>query len=243
MSNNGAIIRATGVVKTYGKGHTEVKVLKGVDFEVREGEFVAIVGASGSGKSTLLHLLGGLDVPDEGDILYSGQSFAKMESARRDAVRNEAFGFVFQFYHLLPEFTALENVMMPAMIRYGIFRWAAEHGAARRRAVELLEKFGLAERLSHRPSQLSGGEQQRVAIARALMGRPRLLLCDEPTGNLDAKTGGGIMDALLELNRNGQTMVVVTHDRGLAALAHRITTLVDGRLGSDRANKGAGNGS
>ena len=225
-----ALLSAVDLRKSYGKGHTYVSVLEGARLSVGEGESVAVLGSSGSGKSTLLHLLGGLDTPDGGTILYSGEDISKMWGGRRDLVRNRIFGFVFQFYHLLPEFTALENVLMPEMIRRGVFSWARGSGEVRRRAAGLLERFGLGGRARHRPSELSGGEQQRVAIARALMAQPKVLLCDEPTGNLDAKTGREITGVLFELNRAGQTMVVVTHDRQLAALAHREVTLSEGRI-------------
>jgi len=224
------LLEAIGVAKSYGKGHTFVSVLDGVDLAVGDGELIAIVGASGAGKSTLLHVLGGIDTPDSGKVLYRGEDLGKMWGGRRDLVRNRIFGFVFQFYHLLREFTALENVLMPEMIRHGTFAWPRRRSEAKRRAVELLEEFGLGARLHHRPSELSGGEQQRVAIARALAGEPKVLLCDEPTGNLDAKTGRDIVDILLGLNRAGQTMVVVTHDRELAGLAHRQVTLAEGKI-------------
>jgi len=224
------LLEAAGVRKSYGKGPTLVSVLEGVDLKVGEGELLAVAGASGAGKSTLLHVMGGIDTPDDGTVLYRGEDVNKMWGGRRDLVRNRVFGFVFQFYHLLREFTALENVLMPQMIREGLFSWPARRHEARRKAAELLERLGLGHRLRHRPSELSGGEQQRVAIARALAGEPEILLCDEPTGNLDAKTGREIVDILLDLNRGGQTMVVVTHDRDLAALAHRQVTLAEGRI-------------
>jgi len=223
------ILAAENVHKTYGSGHTLVKVLQGADLSVDKGHFLCVVGPSGSGKSTLLHILGGLDTPDSGRVLYRGEDISKMWGGRRDFVRNRVFGFVFQFYHLLPEFTALENVLMPELIRQRIFSWPGKRWEARRRAAELLDDFGVAQRAAHRPSELSGGEQQRVAIARALMGRPEILLCDEPTGNLDEKTGKEIIDALLDLNP-GQTMVVVTHDAGLADLAHRRVALGAGKI-------------
>ncbi len=228
MSNG--LLEASGIRKTYGQGHTAVKVLEGVDLTLAKGEYLSIVGPSGSGKSTLLHILGGLDTPDEGAVLYRGEDISKMWGGRRDVVRNKIFGFVFQFYHLLREFTALENVMMPELIRSGVFTWPGRRSEVRQRAMELLDDFGLAERAKHRPSELSGGEQQRVAIARALAGSPEILLCDEPTGNLDEATGKEIIDVLLGLNREaGQTMVIVTHDKGLAGMANRMMTLAKGR--------------
>ncbi len=232
-----AILSAHAVKKSYGKGHTRVNVLKGVTIDVEPAEMLAVVGASGSGKSTLLHLLGALDTPDEGHVLYKGENVNTMWGGRRDLVRNSVFGFVFQFYHLLREFTALENVLMPTMIREGVLAWPGKAREARERARGLLERFGLAERMSHRPNQLSGGEQQRVAIARALMAEPEILLCDEPTGNLDSRTGAGIIDVLLDLNSRGQTVVVVTHDASLAALAHREAALADGRIEADATRR------
>jgi lipoprotein-releasing system ATP-binding protein len=224
------ILQAAGIVKSYGKGHTLVEVLKGADLAVGEGEFVAVTGPSGSGKSTLLHVLGALDTPDSGRVLYRGEPLTEMYSGRLDEVRNRVFGFVFQFYHLLGEFNALENTLMPAMIRTGPLGWLARKRAARSHAARILTELGLGDRLTHRPSQLSGGEQQRVAIARALVGAPEILLCDEPTGNLDEKTSAEIVELLLNLNRRGQTMVVVTHESDLAALAHRTVELHEGRI-------------
>jgi lipoprotein-releasing system ATP-binding protein len=224
------LLEAVGVRKSYGKAHTFVSVLENVDLAVDDGQMLAVLGSSGAGKSTLLHVLGGIDTPDTGKVLYRGEDINKIWSGRRDLVRNRLFGFVFQFYHLLREFTALENVLMPQMIREGVFTWPAKRKEARERAEELLARFGLAARLQHRPSELSGGEQQRVAIARALVAEPKVLLCDEPTGNLDAKTGREIINILMGLNRAGQTMVVVTHDRELAGLAHRQVTLAEGRI-------------
>jgi lipoprotein-releasing system ATP-binding protein len=233
------ILKAVEVYKAYGKAHTRVEVLRGINMELADGEMLAVVGASGAGKSTLLHVLGALDAPDSGEVLYRNESISKMWNGRRDLVRNRIFGFVFQFYHLLGEFTALENVLMPELIRRGVFAWPAVRSEARKAAADLLEQFGLGNRLTHRPSELSGGEQQRVALARALIGRPEILLCDEPTGNLDSKTGKEIIDMLLELNRQGQSMVVVTHDRGLAALAHREATLADGKIHAVRREHSA----
>lgn len=225
-----AILEAVDLTKSYGKGHTLVEVLRGASVSVRPGEFVAVVGPSGAGKSTLLHIMGGLDTPDGGAVLYKGQPISKMWGGRLDVVRNRVFGFVFQFYHLLREFDAVENVLMPMMIRTGPFGWLRQRRDARRAAVEMLERLGLGERLTHRPSELSGGERQRVAIARALAGRPEILLCDEPMGNLDEKTSVGIIELLLELNREGQTIVVVTHDRSLASKAHRTVEIHGGRI-------------
>ena len=216
--------------KTYGKGHSAVHVLSGVNLAVQPGELLAIVGASGVGKSTLLHLMGALDRPDSGQVLYDGVEVFSGSASRQDRLRNRTFGFVFQFYHLLPEFTALENVLMPAMVRFGPLGWLAHRRALRKRAQDLLEGLGLGHRLTHRPSQLSGGEQQRVAIARALVNEPPVLLCDEPTGNLDEKTATEIMAQLIQLNRSGQTIVMVSHDPDIAAASHRIVHLTGGHI-------------
>jgi lipoprotein-releasing system ATP-binding protein len=216
--------------KSYGKGAGLVRVLAGVNLTVEPGELLAVVGASGVGKSTLLHLMGALDRPDSGQVLYDGVEVFSGPARRQDRLRNRTFGFVFQFYHLLPEFSALENVLMPARVRYGLVGWLRHSGAVRGRARTLLERFGLAERITHRPGQLSGGEQQRVAIARALINEPAVLLCDEPTGNLDEKTSADIMAALIELNRAGQTIVIVSHDPDIAAASHRIVHLTGGHV-------------
>jgi len=224
------ILEAVGIYKSYGKGRTYVSVLEGTNLAIGEGELLAVVGASGSGKSTVLHVLGGIDTPDKGAVLYRGEDISKMWGGRRDLVRSRIFGFVFQFYHLLHEFTALENVLMPEMIRQGVLAWPGRRAAAHKRAKLLLDQMQLGERLYHKPLELSGGEQQRVAIARALMAEPKVLLCDEPTGTLDAKTGKEIMGVLFDLGRAGQTMVLVTHDERLASGAHRRVTLADGRI-------------
>jgi lipoprotein-releasing system ATP-binding protein len=229
------LLVGTDVVKTYPIGRERVSVLKGATLAVREGEMLVIVGASGVGKSTLLHILGTLDRPDSGCVLFDGQDVAWLGDAARSQFRNRAIGFVFQFYHLLADFTALENVLMPARIG----RVLAAGSSPRRRAVGLLERVGLGERLQHRVNQLSGGEQQRVAIARALMNQPRLLLADEPTGNLDTATSEGIHQMLRAINREtGQTMVIVTHDEGLAAMADRVLHMVDGIIREGAAQSG-----
>jgi lipoprotein-releasing system ATP-binding protein len=240
-----AHLSAQAVFKTYRLGRVDVPVLRGASIDVDKGEWVAILGASGSGKSTLLHILGGLDRPDRADrqvraengsprrgrVVFEGRVLSDLSARDLDRYRCESVGFVFQFYHLLPELTVLENVTIGAMVRRGI---AGYHGAApqaRARASDLLDAFGLSPRLRHRPAELSGGERQRVAIARALMNDPPVLLADEPTGNLDRKTGASILDAL-ESHRKatGRTMVIVTHDPDVARRASRVVRLDDGRV-------------
>ena len=207
-------------------------MLNGTTLRVNEGEWVAVLGASGSGKSTLLHLLGDLDRPDAdgGEVLFEDQSLASRSRRARNHYRNRSIGFVFQFYHLLSELNVLENTLLPALV--GLHRWQYYRriGELRRRGTELLDSFGLGHRLKHRPRELSGGERQRVAIARALMNNPRVLLADEPTGNLDEKTGEGILDLIAEQHRNGLTIVMVTHDPAIASRADRNVHLHDGRI-------------
>ena len=225
------ILRAVDIHKSYRMGRDKLHVLRGVNLSVNEGEILAVVGASGVGKSTLLHILGALDAPDRGEVLYSGRNIFELSHGQQDAIRNRTFGFVFQFYYLLPEFTALENVLMPAMVGRSVLGWFGTRRRLRKKARELLERLGLGERVRHRPSQLSGGEEQRVAIARALVNDPPILLCDEPTGNLDEHTAEGITDALWKLNREtGQTTVLVTHNAELARRAHRVVHLTEGRV-------------
>jgi len=230
MTETPVILKAENLHKSYRMGATRVVVLKGVDLAVREGEFVAIVGASGSGKSTLLHLLGGLDRPDKGTIQFQGRDVNRMGARELNRYRNERVGFVFQFYHLLDELNVLENVILPAMIARSVPGWLLSRHQARRRAEALLEQLGLQDRARHKPYQLSGGERQRVAIGRALMNEPKVLLADEPTGNLDSATGNGILNVLETLNRAGQTIVLVTHDERVARRAQRTITLIDGRI-------------
>jgi lipoprotein-releasing system ATP-binding protein len=230
-SKAAAILRASGVRKSFRMGDSTVTVLKNADIAVREGEFVAIEGRSGSGKSTLLHILGALDEVDAGTIDYQGRDIAAMGSAQRSHLRNEQFGFVFQFYHLLPELNVLENTLLAAMVKFSWLRFRSNAADLRERAESVLEKLGMSHRLKHRPSQLSGGERQRVAIARALMNQPRVLMADEPTGNLDADTGRQIMGVLENLHREQkQTIIMVTHDRSLARQADRVLVLKEGRL-------------
>ena len=224
-------IAAVGLEKSYRKGKLQVPVLRGVDLEADHGEFVAIVGASGSGKSTMLHCLGLLDGPDAGRVVLSGDRIDNLPDRRREAHRNRTFGFIFQFYHLMPELSALENVMAPLMIRHGVMAYLARRKTIRREAEAILDRVGLGHRMTHRPSELSGGEMQRTAIARALAGSPEILLADEPTGNLDAATGQGVLDLLRDLNRErGLTMMLVTHDAHIAAQADRTVRLCEGRI-------------
>lgn len=239
MSATPIILRAEQLTKTYTTGAGELQVLSGVDLAVREGEVLAVVGRSGAGKSTLLHLLGILDTPTSGQLYYRDAEIGRLGRARRAELRNSQFGFVFQFYHLLPEFTALENVVMVAQVGSSLLGWLGRRAAARKRAAELLGRVGLTKRLTHRPNQLSGGEQQRVAIARALMNDPAILLCDEPTGNLDRTTAAGMMELLFEINRErGQTCVLVTHDEEVAGQADRVAHLADGAVARIEAGTG-----
>lgn len=225
------VLSMRGVTKGYQMPGGRLEVLRGVDLEVREGEVLAILGKSGCGKSTLLHVLGWLDRPDQGEIRYDGQDRAALSSAERARLRNRVMGFVFQFYHLMPELSALENVLMPALIQHSRWSWGAHKHGAVERARALLAMVGLGPRMGHRPRQLSGGERQRVAIARALQNSPRFLLCDEPTGNLDGHTADDVRALLWGLNRTqGQTLVIVTHDAKLAAEAHRVVHLEEGRV-------------
>jgi len=226
-------LAAQALDKAYRKGQCAVPVLRGVDITVQKGEFLSIVGQSGSGKSTLLHLLGLLDVPDMGRVSLNGKRIDDLPTSTRDELRNRVFGFVFQFYHLLPELTLLENVLSTLMIRHSVFEYWRMRGEFRDAACSMIEKVGLAHRLKHRPSELSGGEMQRAAIARALVGQPEVLLADEPTGNLDVQTGREIMSLLTRLNaEESLTIVMVTHDDAIARRAQRIVNLREGRLQS-----------
>ncbi len=219
------------VRKSYRSGGGMLEVLRGVDLDLEPGAFVAVIGQSGCGKSTLLHLMGLLDTPDSGEVHLDGIRIDNLPATRRDRLRNTAIGMVFQSYHLLPEFDSLENVLAPLLVRHGVVEWLRVRSEAKQRACALLERFGLGGRLHHKPRQLSGGEMQRVAIARALMARPRVLLADEPTGNLDEASGTGILDTLCELNRrDGLSIVLVTHDAAIARRADRIVRLVAGHV-------------
>ena len=230
MSNSGIMIEAQDLAKSYALGSVRVEVLKSAGLTVKQGQFVAIIGASGSGKSTLLHLLGGLDRPEKGRVCFKGRDIGRLRASQLDRYRNQSVGFVFQFYHLLDELNILENVLMPAMAGRSIPKWLACRAEAKQRAQELIELMGLAHRVKHKPFQLSGGERQRVAIARALMNQPELLLADEPTGNLDSATGNGILEGLERLHQAGQTIVMVTHDSRIAQRAGRVITLLDGQI-------------
>jgi len=230
MSTDDFILKAEGIYKSYRMGTAEVRVLKGADLAVKEGEFLAIVGASGSGKSTLLHILGALDKPDKGIVRFEGRNLSEASEGQLNHFRNKMVGFVFQFYHLLDELNVLENVLLPAMAGTGAVGWLSRRRLAKSRAKKLLSEVSLGERANHKPYQLSGGERQRTAIARALMNEPKILLVDEPTGNLDSETGNGILKVFEKLNRAGETIVMVTHDEGIAQRAGRIIALADGKI-------------
>ena len=237
-SHETPMLETRQIYKQYQSGTTTLDVLRGVDFKLEQGGFLAVVGQSGSGKSTLLHVMGLLDAPDSGEVWIDGQRIDNLPVREKDRLRNNSIGMVFQAYHLLPEFTALENVLAPLLIRHGIFDWFSHKRAAQAHAEALLDRFGLSDRLHHRPRQLSGGEMQRVAIARALITKPQVLLADEPTGNLDEESGAGIIEALAEMNRNnGLSIVLVTHDADIASQARGIVRLAAGTV--DLINPGA----
>ena len=230
MANAQTIIQATNLKRSFHEAGRELHVLRGVDLSIKQGEWLTILGRSGSGKSTLLHLIGGLDRPTSGSVVFDGTDIFSLRGAKLDRYRNRHAGFVFQFYHLLPELSALENVLVGSMLGSSILAWPGKRKASRARAVEMLERVGLGDRMTHRPAKLSGGERQRVAIARALVNRPSVLLTDEPTGNLDADTAVSILDLFKSLHREGQTIVMVTHDQTVANAGDRVVTLVKGKL-------------
>lgn len=228
MEQNPLILETQELSKAYALDHVSVDVLKGVTLAIRAGETLAVMGASGSGKSTLLHCLGALDRPSGGQVLFKGSDLYALSASARTELRATKLGFVFQSYHLLPELDLLENVMLPALARRGAL---ARRSALEKRARELLESVGLGERIPHRPTELSGGEQQRAALARALMNEPELVLADEPTGNLDSATGDQVLDHLFRLTRDrGHTLVMVTHNAEIAARCDRTLILRDGKL-------------
>lgn len=228
MANN-SLLQAIDIYKEYTHGTCKLPVLHRINLSIKKGEILIVVGASGAGKSTLLHILGILDTPTSGSVIYKGINLTNLSSKKQAEVRNRIFGFVFQFYHLLPDFTALENVLLPCLIGSGLRNHRSINKEYTSRAISLLERVGLGGRLTHKPSQLSGGERQRVAIVRALINNPELLLCDEPTGNLDTKTGHEIRDLIWDLNKTlNQTVIIVTHDEEITKHAGRVLRIVDG---------------
>lgn len=238
--NDQTVLRASGIYKSYQKDSLEVPVLRGVDIDVPYGKVTAMVGRSGSGKSTLMHLLATLDRPDQGEIFFRGKRIDNASRAERDAYRNRDIGVIFQFYHLLPELSALENVLAPMMIGKSTWQYFRHRKEARQRAEAMLDRVGLLHRASHKPRELSGGEMQRTAIARALMAEPAVLLADEPTGNLDAETGLDILQLLRGLNRDdGLTIVMITHDDSIAAGSDNLLRMKNGRIVNDRVKQAA----
>lgn len=229
--NTNNFLQAVNICKEYKNGERTLPVLNSINLTIEKGEILVIVGASGAGKSTLLHILGILDSPTCGSVIYKGTDLTKLKPKKQAEMRNRIFGFVFQFYHLLPDFTALENVLFPCRIGKGIANWKLNKRKYTENAITLLEKIGMGDRFTHKPHQLSGGERQRVAIVRALINEPELLLCDEPTGNLDTQTGNGIRELIWDLNENlQQTVIIVTHDEKIAKYAKRIIRISDGHV-------------
>ena len=227
------VLQARDIWRSYTLGQEEIPVLQGLNLTLRAGETVSVLGASGSGKTTMIQILGLLDKPSAGELVLGGQDMFCASAATRSRVRNQSLGFIFQFYHLVPELSALENVMLPARIQGGMFRWFGMKAASRQRARDLLAQMGLTDRAKHRPSQLSGGERQRVAIARALMNEPQVIFCDEPTGNLDPRTKGGIEDILFETIGGDRALLLVTHDERFAKRCDRVLRLKEGTLVPD----------
>ncbi len=228
---NEILIETRSLRKSFWIGSREIPVLQGIDLRFHKGEFTAILGVSGSGKTTLLHLLGLLDDPSGGELLYHGEAVSSFPAAQKALLRNRKIGFVFQFYHLIPELTALQNTILPQMIYYPSWQWPKLQKNEKERAEKLLVDFGLKERLHHRPNRLSGGEKQRVALARAMMAGPEVLLCDEPTGNLDSKTGAQILDILEKVHQEHRTtFLIVTHDSRVAERCGRVIHLTDGKI-------------
>ena len=229
--NDETILTAAGISKTFYTGGVELRILKGVDLRVKKGEILAVHGSSGAGKSTLLHILGLLDKPDDGSVTLDGKELYKLDGREQARIRSMEIGFVFQFYHLLPDLTARENAMLPMMVSETAISWSRARSEAHSKAEHYLKLVGLGGRLEHRPFQLSGGERQRVAIARALVNSPKIVFCDEPTGNLDADTSREVQALLWELRDElGSTFVIVTHDEQVARLADRVVKLVDGKI-------------
>jgi len=225
------LIVGSGLKKSYWAGKRELPVVKGVDISLRKGEVLMICGPSGVGKSTLLHMLGLLDPPTSGDVVYRGENLTSSSPGRQAAVRNRSIGFVFQFYHLLPDLDVVENTVLPLMVKNSVFSWFSAKRGHREKARRILASMGLGERLTHRPSQLSGGERQRVAIARALVSEPEILFCDEPTGNLDTKTSGEILEVLWKVKEEfDQTFAIVTHNINLAKQGSRHLNMIDGKI-------------
>ena len=223
------VLSAHGVTKSFRLAKREIPILRGIDLEVAPGEMVALLGASGAGKSTLLHVLGLLDAPTTGEVRYDGRAVHSLSAGERARLRHQHVGFVFQFYHLIPELTALQNVQLARMMQRSVLQYFGERREVRAAATDLLTEFGLGQRLAHRPSELSGGERQRVAIARALLAQPRIILADEPTGNLDSDTANGVMDLLFRINKERQlAFLLVTHNEEVARRCHRIVRLKDG---------------
>lgn len=227
------ILSAQNISKSYKIGKIRLEVLKDASLDIYTGQFLAIIGASGSGKSTLLHILGGLDKPDMGSVYYNQENISHFSQRQINTYRNKEIGFVFQFYHLLDELTVLENVLLPAMASKSTFGWFRSSSKLKKQAKNLLSLVSLADRANQKAYQLSGGERQRVAIARAMMNEPKIILADEPTGNLDSATGLGIMSVLENLNRTGQTIVMVTHDNSIASRADRVIRILDGTIAAN----------